>query len=48
MNLLDNRHEDMLPSDEGYKLSISSEELNLLPLKTFEGKVSVITEVDKL
>jgi ribonuclease D len=38
----------MLPSDEGYKLSISSEELNLLPLKTFEGKVSVITEVDKL
>jgi len=48
MNLLDNRHEDMLPSDEGYKLSISSEELNLLPLKTFEGKVTVITEVDKL
>jgi ribonuclease D len=48
MTLLDNGHEDMLPSDEGFKLSISSEELNLLPLKTFEGKVSVITEVDKL
>ncbi len=48
MNLSDELHQDMPQSEEGYKFSISSEELNLLPLKTFEGKVSVITEVQKL
>ncbi|WP_276366439.1 3'-5' exonuclease [Chryseolinea sp. H1M3-3] len=48
MNLSDELQQDMPQSDDGYKFSISSEELNLLPLKTFEGKVSVITEVEKL
>jgi ribonuclease D len=48
MNLSDETHQDIPRHDEGYKFSISAEELNQLPLKTFEGKVSVITEVDKL
>ena len=48
MNLSDEMYQDIPRNDEGYKFSITSEELNSLPLKTFEGKVSVITEADKL
>ena len=48
MDLSDKLHQDIHQNGEGNKISITSEELNLLPLKTFEGKVSVITEVDKL
>lgn len=36
------------PRDSEPKVTITSEELNLLPLKAFSGKVSVITESDKL
>ncbi len=35
-------------SNELQPISITSEELNLLPLKAFEGKVQMITEADKL
>lgn len=48
MNLPDKMHQHNFGNDDASKLSISSEELNLLPLKTFAGKVSVITEADKL
>ena len=48
MNLSDELHENMPQNEDGYKFSITSEELNLLPLKTFEGKVSVITDAEKL
>jgi ribonuclease D len=41
------RQYNHLSQDED-KISITSEELNLLPLKAFEGKVHVITEVEKL
>ncbi len=43
-----------LPNDEspqssqGAKITITAEELNMLPLKAFKGKVSVITEPSKL
>ena len=48
MNLSDKlNHHPHRQNDES-RLSITSEELNLLPLKTFGGKVSVITETDKL
>jgi ribonuclease D len=33
---------------EGLKISITPEEINNLPLRTFEGKTSVISEADKL
>lgn len=48
MDLSDKLHQDTHRNVEGYKISISSEELNLLPLKTFEGKVNVITDPEKL
>lgn len=48
MNLSDETRQDTPRNDEENKFSISAEELNQLPLKTFEGKVSVITEVEKL
>jgi ribonuclease D len=48
MNLSDELQQNVPQNEEGYKFSITSEELNLLPLKTFDGKVSVITEVEKL
>src|SRR5687767_5512244 len=48
MDLSDKLQQDIHRNGDGYKISITSDELNLLPLKTFEGKVSVITEVDKL
>lgn len=48
MTLSDEFQQNMPLNEDGYKYSITSEELNLLPLKTFEGKVSVITESEKL
>ena len=48
MNLSDELHPDINRSDDESKISITTEELNLLPLKTFTGKVNVITEADKL
>ena len=48
MDLSDKLQQDFHHHEDGFKQSITSEELNLLPLKTFEGKVSVITEADKL
>lgn len=48
MNLSDKMHPHIPSNDDASKLSITSEELNLLPLKTFEGKVTVITEAEKL
>ena len=48
MNLPDKMHQHNFGNDDASKLSITSEELNLLPLKTFAGKVNVITEPDKL
>ena len=48
MDLSDKLQQDFHQHEDGFKQSITSEELNLLPLKTFEGKVSVITEADKL
>lgn len=48
MDLSDKLHQDIHRNADGCKISITSEELNLLPLKTFEGKVNVITEPDKL
>lgn len=48
MDLSDKQHQDIPRDTEGNKISITSEELNLLPLKTFEGKVNVITEPEKL
>lgn len=48
MNLSEEMYQEVPRNEEGFKISITSEELNLLPLKTFEGKVSVITEAEKL
>src|SRR5690606_15989085 len=48
MDLSDKLHPDVPRDATGNKISITSEEINLLPLKTFEGKVSVITEASKL
>jgi ribonuclease D len=48
MDLSDKLNEDTHRHVDGYKNSISSEELNLLPLKTFEGKVNVVTDPEKL
>jgi len=48
MNLSDEMYQDIPRKEEEFKFSITSEELNLLPLKTFEGKVNVITESEKL
>jgi ribonuclease D len=39
-------HSDL--SHQGPKTNITAEELNLLPLKAFDGKVSLITDADKL
>jgi ribonuclease D len=33
---------------EGLKISITPEEINKLPLRTFEGKTTVVSEADKL
>jgi ribonuclease D len=33
---------------EGLKISITPEEINSLPLRTFEGKTSVVSDADKL
>jgi ribonuclease D len=48
MDLSDKLQRDIHQNGDGNKLSITTEDLNLLPLKTFEGKVSVIMETDKL
>jgi ribonuclease D len=48
MDLSDKLHQDVHRDADGNKISITSDELNLLPLKTFEGKVNVITEASKL
>jgi ribonuclease D len=48
MDLSDKLQQDIHHQRDEFKQSITSEELNLLPLKTFEGKVNVITESDKL
>ena len=48
MHLSHESEEGMHQNVDGFKISITAEELNLLPLKAFEGKVQVITEVDKL
>jgi ribonuclease D len=48
MDLSDKLQQDIHRNEDGYKISITTDELNLLPLKTFEGKVNVITEADKL
>lgn len=48
MDLSDKLHPDVPRDATGNKISITSEEINLLPLKTFEGKVSVITEASRL
>jgi ribonuclease D len=48
MDLNDKSHQHTNRIEDVAKLSITSEELNLLPLKTFSGKVAVITEADKL
>jgi ribonuclease D len=47
MDLSHELHHGIHRHDE-YKLSITNEELNQLPLKAYEGKVSVITEADNL
>lgn len=48
MDLSNELQEDIHHDDDGYKITITNEELNLLPLKAFEGKVNVITEADNL
>jgi ribonuclease D len=48
MDLSDKQKHHVDPNNDGAKISITTEELNLLPLKTFSGKVSVITDADNL
>ncbi len=48
MNLSDKLNHNHHRQTDGSRISITTDELNLLPLKTFAGKVSVITDPDKL
>jgi ribonuclease D len=43
-----NHEDDLRQSLEGLKINITPEEINSLPLKTFDGKTSVISEPEKL
>jgi ribonuclease D len=46
--LAPNINNEIQTSDEGLRLTITPEEINKLPLRTFEGKTHVISEADKL
>jgi ribonuclease D len=48
MNVGVNENKDQLPSIEELRISITAEEINSLPLRTFEGKTSVISNPDQL
>lgn len=48
MDLFQNNNADPHINFEGVKINITPEEINNLPLKTFEGKTSVISEPEKL
>ena len=48
MNLSDKLDHKLHRQNDESKISITTDELNQLPLKTFSGKVNVITEPDKL
>src|SRR5688572_27407370 len=48
MQLSPDHFNGSIQDQKEFKTTISAEELNLLPLKSFEGKVHVITETDKL
>lgn len=48
MQLSPDHHNGSVQEQKEFKTTITAEELNLLPLKSFDGKVQVITEVDKL
>jgi len=44
----DGNHEHSAPAGEEKKLTITAEEINQLPLRYFEGKISVISDASKL
>jgi ribonuclease D len=48
MDVAINLNNDALSESEGLKLTITPEEINTLPLKVFEGSISVISEAGKL
>ena len=43
-----NENEDQLSGIEELRISITAEEINNLPLRTFNGKTSVISDPDQL
>jgi ribonuclease D len=48
MDVTLNHSNETQASDEGVRITITPEEINKLPLRTFEGKTAVISEADKL